>query len=128
MFILRLFFCRLRFLFLTKIIEILKNVSKDEKKQFTDKSCYYCDKGFIFNNEDKDRIGFKVKDIYYNNSKKNYFCILFSFLLKQNKKANNKQIIFSIKDSSNKELLCLFLNKQDLYLCYFSQKFHEIKC
>ena len=116
-----------RFLFLTKIIEILKNVAKDEKKQITDKSCYYCDKGFVFNNEDKDRIGFKVKDIYYNNNKKNYLCILFSFLLKPNKKANNNQIIFSIKDSSNKELFCLFLNKKEFNLSYISKKINEIK-
>jgi hypothetical protein len=115
------------FLFLTKIIEILKNVAKEEKKQITDKTCYYCDKGFVFNNENKKKIGFKVKDIYYNDNKKNYLCILFSFLLKQNKNENNNQIIFSINDSSNKELFCLFLNKQELYLSYISKKFHEIK-
>ena len=115
------------FLFLTKIIEILIKVVKEEKNQITDDSCYYCDKGFVFNIEDKDKIGFKVKDVLYTYNKKNYLCILFSFLLKQNKNKDYNQIIFSINDSDYKEYFCLFVKNQKLYLRYISKKLYEIK-
>ena len=115
------------FLFLTKMTEILTKVANEEKNQIKDNSCYYCDKGFVFNIEDKDKIGFKVKDIVYNYNKKNNLCILFSFLLKKNKNKDYNQIIFSINDSDYKEYICLFVKKQNLYLRYVSKKLNEIK-
>ena len=111
------------FILLTKIIEILTKIIKEEKKQIIDNSCYYCDKGFVFNVEGKDKVGFKVKDIIYNPSKKgSTFCMLFTFLLRRNKVENENKIIFSINDSNNKEYICLFEKGEKLYLRYITKK------
>ena len=116
------------FSFLLKINEILIKVTKEEKKQFEDNSCYYCDKGFFFNIKDKQKIGFKIENILYNNSKKNdnVFCILFTFLIKENKNIeDNNQILLCISDSDNKEYLTIFIKRKKLYLRYFSKKVNE---
>ena len=114
------------FLFLTKIIKILTKVITEEKKQNLDNSFYYCDKGFVFNVEGKNKVGFKVKDVIYNPSKKGAtFCVLFTFLLRKNKITNESKIIVSINDSNNKEYFCLFEKGQKLYLRYITKKINE---
>ena len=67
------------FSLLEKINEILIKVIKEEKEQLTNNQCYYCDKGFVFNNRDKERIGFKVKDILYTKKSNNNFVFYFLF-------------------------------------------------
>ena len=70
------------FSFLVKINEILIKLIKEEKDQINNNQCYYCDKGFVFNNRDKERFGFKVKDIIYTKKSNNNFFIFFSFQLR----------------------------------------------
>ena len=94
--------------FLLKINDILIKVIKEEKDQITNSECYYCDKGFTFNNKKQEKIGFKVKDIIYTKKSNNNFCILFSFQLKQSKFDKENKIIFSIIDSNNNEKLTLY--------------------
>ena len=116
-----------RFEYLTKIIDILIKVIKEEKNQIQNISNYYCDKGFVFNLNDKDKIGCKVSDVSYNRNKKSAFCILFAFLLRDNDIKNENQVIFSIRDSE-KEYLCLFSKGKEVYLRYYSSgKIYEIK-
>ena len=117
------------FKYLTKITDVLIKVVEEEKKQNNDESCYYCDKGFIFNIENSERVGLQVKDIEYNQSEKNNtFCILFTFLLKENKKiSKNIQIIFSINDSDNKRYLFLFVKEKKLYIRYLSKNINEFQ-
>ena len=113
------------FTFLAQIFKILTKIITEEKKNM-DNSCYYCEKGFVFNIEGKNKVGFKVKDIVYNPSKKgSTFCVLFSFLLRENKITNENKIIFSINDSNNKEYLCLYEKGQKLYLRYITKKINE---
>ena len=115
------------FEYLTKIIDILIKVIKEEKNQMNSISNYYCDKGFVFNLNDKDKIGCKVSDVSYNRNKKSAFCILFAFLLRDNGIKNENQVIFSIRDSE-KEYLCLFSKGKEVYLRYYSSgKLYEIK-
>ena len=116
------------FSYLLKIVEIFKNVIDYENNLIRDKSCYYCDKGFILNNYGKrNNIGFKIKDILYNNKiKNNSFCILFTFLLKNNKDNKNNQIIFSINDSKDNEYLTLFIKENNIYLNILAKKQSEI--
>ena len=117
------------FKYLTKITDLLIKVIEEEKKQSKDESCYYCDKGFVFNIETLERIGLQVKDVEYNQGKKNTsFCILFTFLLKENKKiGKNAQLIFSINDSDNKAYLSLIVRDKKLYIKYLSKKTNEIQ-
>ena len=116
------------FNYLIKIIEILIKVINEEKKEITDNTCYYCDKGFVFNIEGENKIGLSVKDVVYNPSKKDsIFCILFTFLLRKNKNINDKKIIFSINNLNNKECLCLFEKCQKIYFRYTSNKLNEIE-
>ena len=76
--------------------------------------------------EAKNKIGFKVKDILYNRNKKTAFCILFSFLLRNNAIKDENQLIFSLNDY-DKEYIGLYTNSKKLYLRYYSKKFNEIK-
>jgi hypothetical protein len=117
------------FKYLTKITDLLIKVVEEEKKQINDEACYYCDKGFVFNIENLERIGFQVKDVEYNLSKKNStFCILFTFLLKENKKiGKNTQLIFSINDTDNKSYLSLIVKEKKLYIRYLSKKSNEFQ-
>ena len=117
------------FKYLTKITDLLIKVVGEEKKQSNDESCYYCDKGFVFNIENLERIGLQVKDVEYNQSKKNNnFCILFTFLLKENRKiGKNTQLIFSINDSDNKSYLSLIAKEKKLYIRYLSKKTNEFQ-
>ena len=117
------------FKYLTKITDILIKVIAEEKKQSNDESCYYCDKGFVFNIENSERVGLQVKDVEYNQSEKNNtFCILFTFLLKENKNiGKNTQLIFSINDSDNKRYLSLIAKEKKLYIRYLSKKTNEFR-
>ena len=117
------------FEYLTKITDLLIKVVEEEKKQINDEVCYYCDKGFVFNIENLERIGLQVKDVEYNLSKKNSsFCILFTFLLKENKKiGKNTQLIFSINDTDNKSYLSLIVKEKKLYIRYLSKKTNEFQ-
>ena len=117
------------FEYLTKIVDILIKVINEEKNQIKSISNYYCDKGFVFNLNNKDKIGCKVSDVSYNRNKnkKSAFCILFAFLLRDNSIKNENQVIFSIRDSE-KEYLCLFSKGKEVYLRYYSSgKLYEIK-
>ena len=112
--------------FLVKINEILIKVIKEEKEQITNNQCYYCDKGFVFNNRGKERIGFKVKDILYTKKSNSNFCILFSFQLRESGFDKENKIIFSIVDSENNEKLTLFENGNHICIRYFTKKMNEI--
>jgi len=115
------------FKYLTKITNILIKVVEEEKKQSNDESCYYCDRGFVFNIENLERIGLQVKDVEYNQNENNNICILFTFLLKENKKiGKNTQIIFSINDSDNKGYLSVIVKQKKLYIKYLSNKTYEL--
>ena len=114
------------FTYLTKIIDIIVKVIQKEKNQINDNSCFYCDKGFAFNIDGKDKIGFKVKNILYSRNKKSVFCLLFSFLLRNNTIKDENQLIFSLNDS-DKEYIGLYVKSKKLYLRYYSKKFNEIK-
>ena len=114
------------FSFLTKIDEILLKVIKEEKDQILNNNCYYCDKGFAFNNKASDKIGFQVKDITYTRKGNNIFCILFSFQLKHSHNEKENKIIFSIVDSNNNEKFTLYKNSDYICLRYFTQKMREI--
>jgi hypothetical protein len=114
------------FLLLIKIDEILMKIIKEEKDQINSNECYYCDKGFAFNNKEKDKIGFQVKDISYTKKGNNIFCILFSFELKECDYEKENKIIFSIVDSENNEKLTLFENGQNICLKYYGKKMNEI--
>ena len=115
------------FSLLEKINEILIKAIKEEKEQITNNQCYYCDKGFVFNNRDKERIGFKVKDILYTKKSNNNFCILFSFQLRESGFDKENKIIFSIVDSDNNEKLTLYENGNHIYIRYFTKKLNEAK-
>ena len=112
--------------FLEKINDILIKVIKEEKDQTSNNKCYYCDKGFVFNNQKKEQIGFKVKDINYSKKGNNNFCILFSFQLKQSKFEKENKIIFSIVDSNNEEKLTLYENGKDICIRYMTKKMVEV--
>ena len=114
------------FSFLVKINEILIKLIKEEKDQINNNQCYYCDKGFVFNNRDKERFGFKVKDIIYTKKSNNNFCILFSFQLRESGFDKENKIIFSIVDSDNNEKLTLFENGNHICIRYFTKKMNEI--
>ena len=114
------------FSFLVKINEILIKLIKEEKDQINNNQCYYCDKGFVFNNRDKERFGFKVKDIIYTKKSNNNFCILFSFQLRESGFDKENKIIFSIIDSDNNEKLTLFENGNHICIRYFTKKLNEI--
>ena len=114
------------FSFLVKINEILLKLIKEEKDQINNNQCYYCDKGFVFNNRDKERFGFKVKDIIYTKKSNNNFCILFSFQLRESGFDKENKIIFSIVDSDNNEKLTLFENGNHICIRYFTKKLNEI--
>ena len=111
--------------FLLKINDILIKVIKEEKDQITNSECYYCDKGFTFNNKKQEKIGFKVKDIIYTKKSNNNFCILFSFQLKQSKFDKENKIIFSIIDSNNNEKLTLYENGINICIRYMTKKINE---
>lgn len=117
------------FKYLTKITDLLIKVVEEEQKQSRDESCYYCDKGFVFNIQTLERIGLQVKDVEYNQNKKNStFCILFTFLLKENKKiGKNTQLIFSINDSDNKGYISLIAKEKKLYIRYLTKKTNELQ-
>ena len=114
------------FSFLVKINEILIKLIKEEKDQINNNQCYYCDKGFVFNNRDKQRFGFKVKDIIYTKKSNNNFCILFSFQLRESGFDKENKIIFSIVDSDNNEKLTLFENGNHICIRYYTKKLNEI--
>ena len=114
------------FSFLVKINEILIKLIKEEKDQINNNQCYYCDKGFVFNNRDKERFGFKVKDIIYTKKSNNNFCILFSFQLRESGFDKENKIIFSIVDSDNNEKLTLFENGNHICIRYYTKKLNEI--
>ena len=114
------------FSFLVKINEILIKVIKEETEQILNNQCYYCDKGFVFNNKEKERIGFKVKDIIYTKKSNNYFYILFSFQLRESTFEKENKIIFSIVDSDNNEKLTLFENGNHICIRYLTKKMNEI--
>ena len=114
------------FSFLVKINEILIKLIKEEKDQINNNQCYYCDKGFVFNNRDKQRFGFKVKDIIYTKKSNNNFCILFSFQLRESGFDKENKIIFSIVDSDNNKKLTLFENGNHICIRYFTKKLNEI--
>ena len=111
--------------FLVKINEILTKVIKEEKDQITKNNPYYCDKGFVFNNREKERIGFKVKDISYTKKNNSNFCILFSFQLKNSGDEKDDKIIFSIVDSNNNEKLTLLENGTHIILRYLAKNMIE---
>ena len=110
---------------LVKINEILIKVIKLEKEQITNNDCYYCDKGFVFNNREKEKIGFKIKDINYIKKKDCNFCILFSFLLRDSGNNKDNKKIFSIIDSDKNEKLALFENGNNICLRYHSKNMTE---
>ena len=114
------------FSFLKKMNEILIKIIKEEREQISNNNCYYCDKGFAFNNKELDKIGFQVKDITYTKKNNNIFCILFSFQLKQSNNDKENKIIFSIVDDNNNEKLTLYENGENICLRYFTQKLREI--
>ena len=114
------------FSFLVKINEILIKLIKEEKDQINNNQCYYCDKGFVFNNRDKERFGFKIKDIIYTKKSNNNFCILFSFQLRESGFDKENKIIFSIVDLDNNEKLTLFENGNHICIRYFTKKMNEI--
>ena len=114
------------FSFLEKINETLIKIIKEEKEQIMNNQCYYCDKGFVFNNRYKERLGFKVKDIIYTKKSNNNFCILFSFQLRESGFDKENKIIFSIVDTNNNEKLTLYENGENICLRYFTQKLREI--
>ena len=114
------------FSFLKKMNEILIKIINEEREQISNNSCYYCDKGFAFNNKELDKIGFQVKDITYTKKNNNIFCILFSFQLKQSNNDKENKIIFSIVDANNNEKLTLYENGENICLRYFTQKLREI--
>ena len=115
------------FEFLIKINEILIKVIKDEKEQLRNSKCYYCDKGFVFNLKEKEKTGFKIKDIIYTKKKNNNFCILFSFQLRESNYNNANKIIFSICDSDKNEKITLYENGKNIYLRFFIKKMKEVK-
>ena len=56
------------------------------------------------------------------------FLILFTFLLKENKKiGKNTQLIFSINDSDNKGYISLIAKEKKLYIRYLSKKTNELQ-
>ena len=114
------------FSFLKKMNEILIKIINEEREQISNNNCYYCDKGFAFNNKELDKIGFQVKDITYTKKNNNIFCILFSFQLKQSNNDKENKIIFSIVDTNNNEKLTLYENGENICLRYFTQKLREI--
>ena len=114
------------FSFLKKMNEILIKIINEEREQISNNNCYYCDKGFAFNNKELDKIGFQVKDITYTKKNNNIFCILFSFQLKQSNNDKENKIIFSIVDANNNEKLTLYENGENICLRYFTQKLREI--
>ena len=114
------------FSFIAKINEILIKIIKEEKEQTINNKCYYCDKGFVFNNKEKERIGFKIKDIIYSKKGNNNFCILFSFLLRESSFEKENKIIFSIVDSDNNEKLTLLENGNNICIRYLTKKMNEI--
>ena len=114
------------FSFLKKMNEILIKIINEEREQISNNNCYYCDKGFAFNNKELDKIGFQVKDITYTKKNNNIFSILFSFQLKQSNNDKENKIIFSIVDANNNEKLTLYENGENICLRYFTQKLREI--
>ena len=114
------------FSFMKKMNEILIKIINEEREQISNNNCYYCDKGFAFNNKELDKIGFQVKDITYTKKNNNIFCILFSFQLKQSNNDKENKIIFSIVDTNNNEKLTLYENGENICLRYFTQKLREI--
>ena len=114
------------FSFLKKMNEILIRIINEEREQISNNKCYYCDKGFAFNNKELDKIGFQVKDITYTRKNNNIFCILLSFQLKHSNNEKENKIIFSIVDSNNNEKLTLYENGENICLRYFTQKLGEI--
>ena len=115
------------FSYLMKINEILIEVIKEERDQLTHTNIYYCDKGFVFNNKEKERFGFLIKDINYIKKSNNIFCILFSFQLKESECKNENKIIFSLLDTENNEKITIFENGTHIYLIYYTNKKNEIK-
>ena len=115
------------FSYLMKINEILIEVIKEERDQLTQPNSYYCDKGFVFNNKEKERFGFLVEDINYIKKNNNIFCILFSFQLKQSEYKNENKIIFSLLDTENNEKLTIFENGTHINLRYYTNKKNEIE-
>ena len=115
------------FSFFEKINEILLSVITKEREQITNKDCYYCDKGFVFNNKEKERIGFKVNDICYKRKATNIFCILFSFQLKETGNDGENKIIFSIIDSgNNNEKIVIFENGNYICIRFWNKTLNEI--
>ena len=114
------------FYFLEKINEILIKVIKEEKEQITNENNYYCDKGFIFNNDGDENVGFKINNIIYTKSYNNIFCILFSFLLKESEFQKEDKIIFSIVDSENNEKLTLFEKDKHIFIRFWTKNKNEI--
>ena len=119
------------FSFLSKINDILITVIYKEKVFFNRKEKnYYCDKGFVFNNKNNNNFGLSIKNVINNFTKKgdHNFCMIFTFLLKEKNKNNEVlNIIISILDNNNKELLSLYYKGKTLYLRYFSKSLVEIK-
>ena len=115
------------FSFFEKINEILISVITKEREQITNKDCYYCDKGFVFNNKEKERIGFKVNDICYKRKATNIFCILFSFQLKETGNDGENKIIFSIIDSgNNNEKIVIFENGNYICIRFWNKTLNEM--
>ena len=117
------------FSFINKINDIIKKVIDKEKEIFNNKEkTYYCDKGFVFNNKKNNNYGLIIKKVINNFNKKedNNFCMIFTFLLKDNNK-NDENIIISILDVNNKEILSLYLKGKTLYLRYFSKALVQSK-
>ena len=115
------------FSFFEKINEILISVITKELEQITNKDCYHCDKGFVFNNKEKERIGFKVNDICYKRKATNIFCILFSFQLKETGNDGENKIIFSIIDSgNNNEKIVIFENGNYICIRFWNKTLNEI--
>ena len=117
------------FSFINKINDIIKKVIDKEKEIFNNKEkTYYCDKGFVFNNKKNNNYGLSIKKVINNFNKKedNNFCMIFTFLLKDNNK-NDENIIISILDVNNKEILSLYLKGKTLYLRYFSKALVQSK-
>ena len=117
------------FSFINKINDIIKKVIDKEKEIFNNKEkTYYCDKGFVFNNKKNNNYGLSIKKVINNFNKKedNNFCMIFTFLLKDNNK-NDENIIISMLDVNNKEILSLYLKGKTLYLRYFSKALVQSK-